>query len=410
MRCPFVILLLLVCFEIRGEPLSVLDFSTAWQRVVFCHPSLKAAQAEICARQGDTWQASLCPNPVLTVEGDNIGVRRNKDNEAEPPETTFAISQLLELGGKRRARTIFSSKLEEVAYWEGRILANDIYYDLVEAYIAVSALQEKLTCTQERVCLAEEALAAIQAEVACGKCSPIQVKKGEMALLEAQLAYREISSELERAKSELSSLWGCPNPDFKNVNFPFFDCVLQPDPCFSSQDLNQNPYFAALQAGCSAAIQNIQLQKANSIPDVCVTVGYTLFNDSRQHGWLVGAEIPLPFFNRNQGNIKRAYAEKIQADCTLESAMSDLSAKLALTHEQMCAAFDEYLMMKERILPDAEETVWLIKTGYDNGKFCYADFLDAQQTLLEIQESYIEILAKYHLCRAEWERLLGGRK
>jgi outer membrane protein, heavy metal efflux system len=385
-----------------------LDLETAWERVVAYAPSLAAADAQIGALEAEKKQVGLLPNPLAVIEADNIGVS-NRDDEAEPPETTFALAQLIEIGGKRSARTSLASALVGVAYWDFQIQRCDLRLQLIAAFIEVSVAQEKLKLAQEKEQVAEEILQAIHAKAVGGKVSPIQTSKAHVALMAAQISVREALSELTQAKASLSSLWGCSLPDFDCVLFELFECT--PPPCYCSvvEQLFQTPDFAKAKQEIFSASQNVKLQKVNSIPDLTLTVGYRIFNDSNQRGWIVGVEMPLPFFNRNQGNVQRARMERIQAECLMDEVMQELEEEIAVAHEKMTAAFEESEMIRTGILTEAIYTFNLIETGYENGKLEYCDLLDAQKTLFEIQEKYIEILYDYHLSRAELERLTGEK-
>ena len=109
--------------------------------------------------------------------------------------------------------------------------------------------------------------------------------------------------------------------------FPLFEC--QQPPCGSSlvEGLCSTPDYAKAQALVFSSQANLRLQKANRIQDIAITGGYRLFNESRQHGWIIGAEFPLPLFNRNQGNVERACAEISQAENEMEEVMRGLKKK-----------------------------------------------------------------------------------
>lgn len=54
-----------------------------------------------------------------------------------------------------------------------------------------------------------------------------------------------------------------------------------------------------------AAHQNLNLEKSLAIPDVTVTLGYKTLQDTGNKGMILGASIPIPLFNQNQGNIQK---------------------------------------------------------------------------------------------------------
>ena len=88
----FVCFLLIAVEGFAQDCCACLDFETAWLRVISCAPSVAAAELEVDARLANSVQARLLQNPVLEVEGENLGVSHRSRN-TEPPQTTVSLSQ-----------------------------------------------------------------------------------------------------------------------------------------------------------------------------------------------------------------------------------------------------------------------------------------------------------------------------
>jgi len=388
-----------------------LDLESAWQRLLQYSPQIGIADQEIYALNGEKRQVSLLPNPIATIEGNNLGVHHvrhdDDDDEVEPPETIFALTQLLELGGKRLARRNFAASLETIALLEAQIVRRDLRLALVTAFIDVSAAQEKLRLTTEREQVASEILCAYRAQIEGGKFSPIQERKAHVALVEARICTTEISTALDQAKKRLTSLWGGTCFDFDGVDFPLLDCMPPPSCVGAIEGFSLTPDYAKAQACILSAQENLKLQKSNSVPDVALTAGYKVFHDSGHHGWIVGAEFPLPFFDRNQGNIQKACAELSQAEYQMQGVVRDLKEQILITYEKWKAAFEESELIQKGALTEAQEIFELVQTGYHNGKLDYLELLEAHNLLISIQEKYVDTLHDCHLSQAEFKRLTG---
>ena len=59
-------------------------------------------------------------------------------------------------------------------------------------------------------------------------------------------------------------------------------------------------------------------------------------------------------------------------------------------------------------MPVANKVFDVMNQGYTAGKFGYLDVLDAERTLFEAKERYLESLLTYHKALTEVERLTGG--
>jgi len=68
-------------------------------------------------------------------------------------------------------------------------------------------------------------------------------------------------------------------------------------------------------------------------------------------------------------------------------------------------AYEEAIRIRDFSLPSASKAFDLAQKGYREGKFEYLDVLDAQRTLFEIKENYIQALVNYHTRRADIDYL-----
>ena len=92
--------------SLNCQAMLALDFSSAYSDILINTYELKAADAEIIAKEADRWQAGAYPNPALAVTLSSIG-RKQDGNENE---LFVGVTQLFELGGKRAARLRVSAR------------------------------------------------------------------------------------------------------------------------------------------------------------------------------------------------------------------------------------------------------------------------------------------------------------
>jgi cobalt-zinc-cadmium efflux system outer membrane protein len=121
----------------------------------------------------------------------------------------------------------------------------------------------------------------------------------------------------------------------------------------------------------------------------------------------VGFSVPLPLFNRNEGSIREA--EHLVAKAGEEKRATDVKVNAIMTesYQNLSVALATITSLKEDILPAATQTFASINTAYLQGKFGYLDVLDAQRTLFEARQQYLDALASYHENVAEIERVIG---
>ena len=92
--------------------------------------------------------------------------------------------------------------------------------------------------------------------------------------------------------------------------------------------------------------QNLALQKAMAVPDLTFDVGYDRLGSYVKNYNSIGVGLPLPFFNRNQGNIKQAKIGIESSQLQLEGAQDAVESQVANAYlgavrtEKMLKSFD----------------------------------------------------------------------
>ena len=106
--------------------------------------------------------------------------------------------------------------------------------------------------------------------------------------------------------------------------------------------------------------------------------------------------VPLPIFNRNQGNIRTAEGRLLQQQKEYERI------QLALV-DQMANSFRQYLSLRSQaervhkeILPKAQENLNLTTEAYKLGRFDFLRVLGARQLYFQTSLAYIDTLTALH--------------
>jgi cobalt-zinc-cadmium efflux system outer membrane protein len=120
--------------------------------------------------------------------------------------------------------------------------------------------------------------------------------------------------------------------------------------------------------------------------------------------------VPLPVFNRNQGNILRAQADLTSARNEVRRVELKLRDRLAETYEQYVNARRRAETYAATILPNAQKSLDLTIAGYREGEFAYLTMLTAQRTYYDATLKYLSSLDALWRQSVELEGMLlrGG--
>ena len=107
------------------------------------------------------------------------------------------------------------------------------------------------------------------------------------------------------------------------------------------------------------------------------------------NAFVVGVSIPLPFSNRNQGNIASAEANLRAATAREAVALADYELAVARARAAYLAAEARVETLSATSLPQAEEALRLVRIGYSNGRFPLIEVLAAADARDAIREALI---------------------
>ncbi|QFG32515.1 TolC family protein [Pseudomonas umsongensis] len=363
------------------------------------NPDLAAAQREIGIAQGDRQQAGLIPNPELSWEAEDT--RRNSRT------TTVMINQPIELGGKRGARIDVASRAQDAVGIELERKRNVLRADVIQAFYNSSTAQQRLLLARQSLELAERGLRVAQGRIKSGKSSPVEGTRAEVQLSEVRLELRRAERDEASAYQQLAQVMGAPLPAFVSVGDAG---KSMPDVPKLSLLINRIGETAELRLATLQIDQreaSLSLEKAQRIPDLTVSVGSQYDERERERVNVVGLSMPIPLFNRNQGNVLAAARRTDQARDLRNASELRLRTEIQTTLDQWMTANTEVASFNQTILPAAQNAVDTATRGFEMGKFNFLDVLDAQRTLISARTQYIQAIAEATDAWVRIERIFG---
>ncbi|MFB3787254.1 MAG: TolC family protein [bacterium] len=359
------------------------------------NPGLKAPRIEIQAREGWVEQAGLYPNPELGFEAENF-LGTGDFQGVEGLEATIQVSQLIELGGKRIRRIQVAEAEREqarVAYEQARL---DVLYETGGAFLGVLAAQERLRVFEEFHELSRRVYETIQATVEAGRDSPVEETRARVTMVSSQIDLERARRELNKSRLALAKNWGSHAPVFSRAVGDIQQLPEAPGLNELLAKLQITPEWAAAAAEIARRQANAALEEAQTVPDLEVGVGTRYLPESDDGALVMGFTIPLPVWNRNQGAARAARDLVGKAEAEQLAMESHWHSDLAAVYETWRQAHGEAVRLRDDVLPGAEEAFEATQEGFRLGKFPYLSVLDAQRSLIESREQFIEAALEAH--------------
>ncbi len=387
-----------------GDPLALGD---ALALALANNPRLSVFDLERRVRDALALQASLRPSPELAFEVENFAGTGDFSGFGGA-EYTLSLAQLFELGGKRSGRQDVAALDGELATWDYETVRLEVLGEVTRAFVDVISAQQAVELADGLVDVAQEDLTAVNKRVTAGATSPVELTRARVSLATAKMDRESATLALTATRVRLAVTWGNRQPEFGEA-IGTLERVSSPPSLESlSERLDANPDIARWQTEIAQRQAALDLERALGRIDLVAEGGFRRIEETGDNAFVAGLSLPLPFGNRNQGNVEAAELRLGQVENERQAEILTASAALATSHAELTAAFRSAQMLRGVIIPEAEEAMTTAESAYRKGLFSYTDVLAVRMTYFELRGRYIESLARYHRAVADIERLVAG--
>ncbi|NOY38320.1 MAG: TolC family protein [Chlorobi bacterium] len=369
-------------------------------------PELKVYSYNLRAWDAEILQQSLLPNPEAGLELENIAGGKDYRG-AGASEITLSVGQLIELGKKREKRTRVAALSGNLAAWDYESKKLDVYTRVLKTFYNILALQEQLAQSRRLLQLAEELSLSIEKRVLAGASSPAEQARAKIEVERAAMTVESIRYQLKAAHAALAATWGDDIATFRAAKGSISIPDQLPDLGSLKLLLVQNPDLKRMEAVRKKREADIALQKALGVPDPVISFGYRRLNEISTNAFVAGVSIPIPYFDRNQGNIKKAQIFYQQTEAEKQALQITLSNRLTLLYQRLKDLQSQAHNLHDKIIPQAEGSLDILRQGYREGKYSFLEVLDAQRSLFAAYTRYLQIQSEYRDTVSSIERLTG---
>lgn len=377
-----------------------LTLAAAIERAFLYNPGLRSAAQDIAIAQGQRIQAGKTLNPELSFLRE--GLRKSGNT------TTVQVNQEIELGGKRAARVTSASLDQDAASADVATYRANLRADVVTAFFDVLSAQERLALARASQELSQRVTTAAARRVVAGRISPVEETRARVAEASTKIELSQAATELALARQRLGATWGNKLADLELVEFSPTALATHQSTQELLTHLSGAPQLLRAKLEVERQKSRVEIERARRIPNVTFSLGTKRDEQAGIRQTVVGLAVPLPLFDRNQGNLLSALRRTDKAKDELAVVQTSLSLELTQASLRLDAARNELTVLRSEILPGAQNAYDAAVKGFELGKFNFLDVLDAQRTLNQSKAQYIRALAESHRASAAIERVVGN--
>lgn len=401
------------------DPQAGVTESDLVTRALDQNPTLAAERREIEMARGGVTQARLRKNPSLTVGG-------LKEVEGQDNQISVGGALPLELFGRRARRTeVAERKLEatrESVSDRERLLAGEVRMRFGETLAAV----RNLNFVEQLLQINRDFLKLMQDRVREGSTASLDADEVRVEVNRIDALRVDYQAKAEIALLRLKETVGIQPEELLRLKGSLELSKISVDPSQLLQiALAHRPDLAAQRADQAEAMADLRLQQAEARPDATVSASYERPNsgfDQRAFDSagnlrpirqtfnyaVVGIDIALPAFNRNQGAIAADTAAIDSARSRIAAADLAVKHDVIQNHVRYQGAQARVAVYASGVREQAARNLEVVRQIYSYGRITLLDVITEQRRYIDIETGYTDVLLDAYAARVALEQAVGA--
>jgi len=362
---------------------------------------LLAGRFNVTVAEARLVTARLRPNPVLSVEGDHLdwlGTHYDRINSAGPQEYSVRTDFVLERGAKRARRIDVADNAHSMSRLQFQNGIRQLTLDVQNACADVVLAKERLDLARDSLDALINVVQLNERRVRDGDLAEIELLRTQLAQLQFETSVRQAELRLKTARARLHILLGrqagAPVPDVSDSVIPRPTIELA---TVLDRAIRQRPDLSAARLEQARSAAELRLQIAQGLVDYSIGAEYRRQDGLAGRGNSVGIffSSALPIFNRNQGEIARAQAERLQFDVKRQSLELTVRNDVETAFSQYETALATLDKLEQTMLTRARDVRHITEFSYRRGEASLIEFLDAQRAYNETMQTYNDAKADF---------------
>lgn len=390
---------------ITSAPALTLPLARVATRVRTHHPVLQAARLTVEEARGRQLGSGRLDNPALETSFQN-------ESRASPRTTLFAIDQSFPLTKRLSLERQLTAQLVTAAEYEVRDAERRLIAEARGHAVKLVALEQQRALRQQQTALAQKLSDFAKSRSDKGEISPLDAAQAQVDAQRLLLEARRLETEAIGLLGVLKPMLGVAPGDALTISGGL-PALSMP----GAIPWQQRADYQLAQTKITAAQTAAALAHARRVQDV--SAGFFASREgqdqpagNRENTGFVGfrISIPLPFWNRNQGEIaeKKAAAERQRLEAA--ALATQIMSEADTARREMTANADLARETRDKLLPMVVEQTQKLEKAYEAGQTDLLTVLRARDQRLQLEAAALDAVRDFHLARIRYEAATGATK
>ena len=365
------------------------------------NPTLKATRTQIDQNKAQEITARLRPNPVLQGDAQFLPIfnpsQFSSDNFNQTQQYDIGIGYLFERGGKRQRRLQAARDETELTRFQVRDAERNLAFSVAQQFISALLAKANLDFASQALASFRKTVEISETRYRAGDISQGDLLKIKLQVLQFQTDVSSAQVALQQAMVTLRQLIGYDTvaADFQIMGELGYQPLTESLEQIQTAALQNRPDLAAARQSTVAARSQTALAKANGKQDLTTAVTYS--HTAGESSSSFSFNIPLPLFNRNQGEIQRSRFAETQALFSARAAEDSVLKDVQVAYEQAKASDSIVSLYRSGYLAQAQQSREISEFAFRQGAVSLIDLLDAERSYRTTELAYRQALANYAL-------------
>ena len=399
-----------VCESVMGQATTRITLDEAIDLALKNNPTIKATRTQIDQNKAQETTANLRPNPLLSWDTQFLPFFTGGfDNLSQNSQFDVGIGYLFERGGKRSSR--LQAARDQTNVTAAQVADNErtLKFNVAQQFINVLLAKSNLDFALRDLKTFQDSVKINQERFNAGAISKNDFLKIKVQLLQNETAVSTARLAKAQALFSLRQLIGYDSVprDYDVAGELEFSPLTTGEQTLEATALDQRPDLRAARLGVNAAQSQINLAKANGKQDLNVSADYSHVSGTSSASFFFN--IPLPVFNRNQGEIARTRSALVQAGFTEKAAEQTVLTDVRNAYEAVKDNEEIVRLYQSGYLDQAKESRDITEFSYRQGAAALLDFLDAERSYRATELAYRQSVAGYMLALEQLRQTVAVR-
>jgi cobalt-zinc-cadmium efflux system outer membrane protein len=398
------LLMLFPCVSVRPQipqptpSLNGLTFEQIYELAERDNLLVNAVRRRRAVAEAEVLIAGLRPNP------DFISAYTRSE-----PRMNYSVSQLVELGGKRGRRIDVAKNELRLTELDVEAALRTLRHDVRAGYFNLALARNNYELGQQAVAQAKELAEIARTRFEAGDIAQFEVLQAELGVDRATNDLDRLENTERIARALLNQLLNRePEAPLDQRDSLFVRLASLSTETLINQALSQNVELRTVEQQIKTEESRLRLALAQRVPDLTLEPGIeTLDSAFPRPGFKMQVTVPLPIFNRGQGDIRKSSAMLDQLRAERDAARQRISSEIGRAALNLESARKQVEFYETKLLPEAERLRQLAVESYQVGQTGLLSVIDATRNARDVRQAYLQALFDYQTALADLEQAAG---